>query len=124
MKRPTEARKTRRYPCYGPIEFRVQDWYTFTGKILNLSLEGCFIQPDQPTGYTVGERLNLRFEVRHLTFLVQCIVRRVAPDGTLGVEILLLSDRTRTQLKELIEELDSADRITSNELTLRPRVNP
>jgi hypothetical protein len=109
MSSPSEARKTRRYPCYGPIEFRVQDWYTFTGKILNLSLEGCFIQPDQPTGYTVGDRLNLRFEVHHLTFLVQCIVRRVAPDGTLGVEILLLSDRTRTQLKQLIEELDSAE---------------
>ena len=109
MSSPSDARKTRRYPCYGPIEFRVQDWYTFTGKILNLSLEGCFIQPDQPTGYTVGDRLNLRFEVHHLTFLVQCIVRRVAPDGTLGVEILLLSDRTRTQLKQLIEELDSAE---------------
>ena len=109
MNRRIEARKTRRYSCYGPIEFRVQDWYTFTGKILNLSLEGCFIQPDQPTGYTVGDRLNLRFEVHHLTFLVQCIVRRVAPDGTLGVEILLLSDRTRTQLKQLIEELDSAE---------------
>jgi PilZ domain len=108
MSLPLDARKTRRYPCYGPIEFRVQDWYTFTGKILNLSLEGCFIQPDQPTGYTVGDRLNLRFEVHHLTFLVQCIVRRVAPDGTLGVEILLLSDRTRTQLNQLIQELDSA----------------
>ena len=109
MNRRTEGRKTRRYRCYGPIEFRVQDWYTFTGKILNLSLEGCFIQPDQPTGYTVGERLNLRFKVNHLIFLVQCIVRRVAPDGTLGVEILLLSDRTRRQLKELIEELDSTE---------------
>jgi PilZ domain len=109
MNRHIEARKTRRYPCYGTIEFRVQYWYTFTGKILNLSLEGCFIQPDQPTGHTVGERLDLRFKVRHLTFLVQCIVRRVAPDGTLGVEILLLSDRTRTQLKDLIEELESAE---------------
>jgi PilZ domain len=109
MNQRIEGRKTRRYSCCGPIEFRVQDWYTFTGKILNLSLEGCFIQPDQPTGYSVGDRLNLRFEIHHLTFLVQCIVRRVAPDGTLGVEILLLSDRTRTQLKDLIEELDSAE---------------
>ena len=53
MNQRIEGRKTRRYPCYGPIEFRVQDWYTFTGKILNLSLEGCFIQPDQPTGYVI-----------------------------------------------------------------------
>ncbi|HEY6413571.1 MAG TPA: PilZ domain-containing protein [Edaphobacter sp.] len=108
MNRRIEGRKTRRYLCYGPIEFRVRDWYTFTGRILNLCLEGCLIQPDQPTGYTVGEHLNLRFEVNHLTFQVQCIVRRVAPDGTLGVEILLLSDRTRRQLLELIEELESA----------------
>ena len=85
----------------------MQDWYTFTGRIENLSLDGCFIRPDQPTGYTVGERLNLRFEVKQLTFLAQGIVRRVAPEGRLGIEILLLSERTRRQLRELIDELGS-----------------
>jgi PilZ domain len=107
MNQRTEGRKTPRYACYGPIEFRVQDWYTFTGKIQNLSLDGCFIQPDQPTGYAVGERLTLRFEVKQLTFLAQGIVRRVAPEGRLGIEILLLSERTRRQLRELIDELGS-----------------
>jgi hypothetical protein len=107
MDKQIEDRKTRRYSCYGPIEFRIQDWYTFTGRILNLCLDGCLIQPSQPTDCVVGERLDLRFEVNRLSFRVQCIVRHISPDGTLGIEILLLSDRSRRQLNELIEELES-----------------
>ena len=108
MDKQIEGRKTRRYSCYGPIEFRIlQDWYPFTGKILNLCLDGCLIKPSQPTDYVVGDRLDLRFEVNRLNFRVQCIVRRLSPDGTLGIEILLLSDRSRKQLNELIQELES-----------------
>lgn len=47
----------------------------------------------------------MRFEVNHLSFRVHCIVRQVRPSGHLGVEILCLSDRSRAQLRELIDEL-------------------
>jgi PilZ domain len=107
MDKRIEGRKTRRYSCYGPIEFRTQHLHTFTGKIHNLSLNGCLIEPSQSTDCAVSDRLDLRFEVNRLSFRVQCIVRHVSPDGTLGVEILLLSDRSRKQLSELIEELAS-----------------
>ncbi len=107
MDQQIEGRQTRRYSCYGPIEFRIHDWCTCTGKILNLCLDGCLIKPSQPTDYAVGDRLDLRFEVNRLSFRVQCIVRRLSPDGTLGIEILLLSDRSRKQLNELIQELES-----------------
>ncbi len=96
-----------RYSCYGPIEFRTP-WYTFTGRILNLCLDGCLIESSRPTGYIVGDHLELRFKVNRLSFRVQCIVRHLSPDGTLGVEVLLLSDRSRKQLNELIEELASS----------------
>jgi hypothetical protein len=104
MDKQTKGRKTPRYSCYGPIEFRTP-WHTFTGRILNLCLHGCLIEPGQPTGYTVGDYADLRFEVNRLSFRVQCIIRHLSPNGTLGVEILLLSDRSRKQLSELLEEL-------------------
>lgn len=47
----------------------------------------------------------MRFEVNHLSFRVHCIVRQVRPSGHLGVEILCLSDRSRAQLRDLIDEL-------------------
>ena len=115
-----EARRTPRYSCDGSIEFGSQVWYTFAGKILNLSQGGCSIRPDRPTGYTVGESLHLRFEVNTLTFLVECIIRRVAPDGTLGVQILSLSDRTRKHLQELIEELESEEPESTEQETQEP----
>jgi hypothetical protein len=102
-----DARKSKRYSCRGPIEFRIQNRYTFTGKILNLSFDGCLIEPSRPTDLVVGDHLDLRFEVNRLSFRVQCTVRHVGRDGNLGVEILLLSDRSRKQLSELIDELAS-----------------
>lgn len=109
MDKSIEARKTQRYLCYGSGELRNQHSHTFAGKILNLSVDGCLIEPGQPTDYIVGDHIDLRFEVKHLSFRVQCIVRRVSPEGALGVEILLLSDRSRKQLGELIEELASTE---------------
>jgi hypothetical protein len=47
----------------------------------------------------------MRFEVNRLSFRVHCIVRHVRASGHLGVEILCLSDRSRSQLRELIDEL-------------------
>jgi len=108
MSLPSERRKSHRYPCYGPFDFRIDGWYITTGKIVNLCLNGCLVQPNLQSEVNVDDILDLRFEVKHLTFRARCIVRRVALDGTLGLEILLLSDRTRRQLKDLIEEFDSA----------------
>jgi PilZ domain len=108
MPSPSERRQSRRYPCYGPFDFRIDGWYITTGKIVDLCLNGCLLQPHLQSEVNINDILDLRFEVNRLTFRARCIVRHIAEDGTLGIEILLLSDRTRTQLKQLIEELDSA----------------
>lgn len=101
-----ERRRSPRYSCYGPIDFRIQGWYLRKGRILNLCLDGCLIQPQQrSTGYAPGDQLDLRFEINGLTFRAQCLVRRVQSSGALGVELLCLSNRSRHRLRELIEEL-------------------
>lgn len=68
-------------------------------------MDGCLIQPRDSTDYVVGDQLEMRFEVNRLSFRVHCIVRQVRASGHLGVEILCLSDRSRSQLRELIHEL-------------------
>lgn len=100
-----ERRKTPRYPCSGPIDFRIQNWHVRKGRILNLCLDGCLIEPHLATGYVIGDQLEMRFEVNRISFRVHCIVRQIRPSGNLGVEILCLSDRSRHQLRALIEEL-------------------
>jgi len=100
-----ERRKNPRYSCSGPIDFRIQNWYLRKGRILNLCLDGCLIEPQLNTGYAIGDRLDLRFEVNQLPFRAQCIVRRLQTSGEIGVEILSLSDRNRLRLRELVEEL-------------------
>lgn len=106
MARPDEARKSPRHPCYGPIDFRVDDWH-ITGKVINLCLDGCLIRPRQSPVCSIGDNLDLRFEVNGLSFRAHCIVRWVGPDHMVGVEILLLSERGRRQLRDLIDQLAS-----------------
>lgn len=111
MRLPPERRRTPRYSCSGPIDFRILGWYLRKGRILNLCLEGCLIQPHLATGYGVGDRLELRFEVNRLAFRALCVVRRIQSSGALGVQILRLSDRSRRQLQELIDELSHSSSI-------------
>jgi hypothetical protein len=107
MTQPADARRSRRYGCYGPIQFRVLNWQ-ITGKLINLSLEGCLIRPSQKVSFAAGDTFELRFEVRGLCFRVRCAVRWVGPDQRLGVEILMMSERGRRQLVELLDELTAA----------------
>jgi PilZ domain len=107
MDRPEEARKSPRHSCYGPIDFRIHNWH-ITGKVVNLCLDGCLIRPRQRYACSVGDTLDLRFEVNGLTFRAHCIVRWVGEDHMVGVQIQLLSERGRRQLKELVDQLASS----------------
>ncbi|MBS1820834.1 MAG: PilZ domain-containing protein [Acidobacteria bacterium] len=107
---PEERRRSPRHACRGPADFRVHNWYLRRGRILNLCLDGCLLQPDLSTGYRPGDVLDLRFEIDRLAFRASCIVRRVNPDNTLGVELLQLSGRNHTRLRELLDQL-AGDRL-------------
>ena len=103
MARRIEARKSPRHPCYGPIDFRVDNW-RITGKVINLCLKGCLIRPRQHLVCSIGDTLDLRFEVNGLSFHAHCIVRWVGADHMVGVEMLQLSERGRRQLRELFDQ--------------------
>ncbi|HEX7159276.1 MAG TPA: PilZ domain-containing protein [Edaphobacter sp.] len=107
MNEPADARRSPRYACHGPIQFRINKW-EIKGKIINLCLEGCLIRPTREFGLEEGDEFNLRFQVNGLSFRVRAIVRHVGKNDTIGVEILRLSGRVQAQLRELLEELADA----------------
>lgn len=101
----SDRRRAMRHRIHGPIDFSIQNWYLRQGRILNLCLDGCLIQPHLATGCTPGDLLDLRFEIRGTAFRAQCVVRRVSPSGLLGIELIRISERSRDQLQRLIAEL-------------------
>jgi hypothetical protein len=105
---PDERRRAHRHRIHGPADFRIQNWYLRSGRILNLCLDGCLLEPRLATDCVPGDLLDLRFEIHGLAFRARSVVRRVSPDGLLGIELIQLSDRSRNQLQLLIEELEPA----------------
>ena len=111
MNPTTEARRSRRYRCYGPVRFRILTWQ-ITGKLINLSLEGCQIRPTRNLELAAGDEFELRFSVNDLLFHAHCVVRWAGDDHRLGVEILRISERGRVQLLDLLRELAAAEATT------------
>lgn len=103
----SDRRSTRRHRVHGPIHFSIENWQRRSGRILDLCLEGCLIQHEHAADCMPGDTLDLRFEINRLAFRARCIVRRVSPDGRLGVQLTQLSQRSRTQLQQLLAELES-----------------
>ncbi|MEG9437998.1 PilZ domain-containing protein [Edaphobacter sp. HDX4] len=101
----SDRRRAPRYACHGPIDFHIHGWYLRRGRILNLCLDGCLIDPPPGTDYVVGDHLETRFEVNRLSFRAKCVIRQKRSSGQLGIQIVCLSDRSRRQLQQLIEEL-------------------
>jgi hypothetical protein len=87
------------------VDFRIENWHLRRGRIVNLCLEGCLIEPQHATDCVPGDTLDIRFEINRLAFRARAIVRQVSASGWLGVEITELSPRSQEQLQELIGEL-------------------
>jgi PilZ domain len=105
-----DSRKTPRYRCHGSIEIQIGGWRPYVGRICNLSLQGCLIEPTRWAECNVGDRIQLRFQVNRLSVLTECIVRSVRPGGGMGVEILQVGAQGRQQLLELMQELAEPQR--------------
>lgn len=101
----TERRRSLRHRVHGPVDFRIENWHLRRGRILNLCLDGCLIEPQHATDCVPGDTLDLRFEIQRIAFRARATVRRVSTAGRLGVEIAELSTRNQAQLKELVAEL-------------------
>jgi hypothetical protein len=105
----SERLRPGRYEVRGPADFGTRHWYQRRGRILNLGLDGCVIEPRNSTGHSPGDSMAIRFEVNRINFAARAIVRSVYSDGLLGVELVEMSEPSRTRLLTLIDEMHSGD---------------
>ena len=105
----SERRRPGRYEVQGPADFGIRHWYQRRGRILSLGLDGCLIKPQTSTGHSSGDSMEIRFEVNRIHFGARGIVRSVYSDGLLGVELVEMSERSRTRLLTLIDEMHAGD---------------
>jgi len=105
---PDDRRRSARHRVHGPVDFRIENWHLRRGRILNLCLDGCLIEPQYTTDCVPGDTLDLRFEINRVAFRARATVRRVSDSGRLGVEIAQLSSRSLAKLQDLVAELESS----------------
>ena len=105
----SERRRSGRYEVQGPADFGKRYWYQRRDRILNLGLDGCLIEPRRSTGHSPGDSTEICFEVNRIRFDARVIVRSVYSDGLLGVELVEMSEPSRTRLLTLIDEMHAGD---------------
>lgn len=107
MESAPEVRRYPRFDCTGAVELTgPHSARPRKGKLLNLSIGGCFAQTDWPLD--VGTRVEIRLELSGLCFRALGEVRMVDSRGGMGIEFAGMSARGRQRLAELIAELGEA----------------
>jgi c-di-GMP-binding flagellar brake protein YcgR len=86
--------------------FLVRGGGTLTGRILDLSLNGCRIRTDERFPLGIYTRVETEFRLEGLPFRLGGVVQAIHGPFAVGVRFLDLSERKREQVAELIEEIE------------------
>lgn len=102
-----ELRSSPRLQCFGHAGVQTLPAYEMPcpAKIINLSLGGCLVALETPPDLVMDETVELIFCVNQLPFHVRGKVRSLRSETLIGFQFLHLSNRTRTQLEDLIKEM-------------------
>jgi predicted DNA-binding ribbon-helix-helix protein len=76
------------------------------GRIVNLSLGGCKIRTNERFNVGIFVRVEAEFYLHGLPFRIGGVSQAILDKNTIGVKFLDMSERKRTQLSELIAEID------------------
>jgi hypothetical protein len=102
-----DRRISHRYDCEGSAEIRVPtQGRLIRGRIVNLSLGGCYIETT--AGLDVGTKIEIVLRVAGLAFRAAGEIRSVYGAAGVGIQFTGMSSGGRTRLKELIGELEEA----------------
>ena len=86
--------------------FLVRGGGTLTGRILDLSLNGCRIRTDERFPLGIYTRVETEFRLEGLPFRLGGVVQAIHGPFAVGVRFLDLSERKREQVAGLIEEIE------------------
>jgi len=102
-----ERRYNPRYECEGSAEIRVPSQGRLVrGRIVNLSLGGCYIETN--AALDVGTKIEIVLRVPGLAFRAAGEIKAVYGSAGVGIQFTGMSAGGRTRLKELIGELEEA----------------
>lgn len=101
-----EKRIFQRSTCEGTAELQLfVNAPTLSARIVNLSVEGCFIVLSKPVWLPLDSPVELTFNVNRLPFRVRGILKSNQLGKSLGFHFPILSKRVHLQLEDLVEEL-------------------
>jgi hypothetical protein len=100
-----EQRRHPRYQCEGLAEvFLPHGGLLVRGRILNLSISGCYIETEQ-LNLERGTQVEVYFATNQLQFRVQGNVAALRRKRGVGIAFLHVSPRRAEQINMLVEEL-------------------
>lgn len=104
---PPNRRRSPRYSCQGRAEVCVpHGGLLFRGKILDLSISGCFIET-AALNLERGTPVEIYFVARQLQFRIAGRIAVLHPKRGAGIAFDPLSPRRTRELTELIAELEA-----------------
>ena len=108
--RGAERRRHARYAVEGDAEVLVADGsQIFRGKILDISLSGCFIETQARLRMPVGTPVEMVFRANGVMLRTAAVVRAVRMGDGAGFLFEGLSARMQAELETLIEALEGSD---------------
>jgi hypothetical protein len=80
------------------------------GKVIDLSLGGCRIRAQQPIPVGAYRRVEVEFMVDGLPLLLPGVTQSLHDKFTIGIRFVEMTDRKRSQLQTVIDELDEKNK--------------
>jgi len=102
----TEIRRNPRFECTGTAGVQMDVCGTpRLASIVNLSTGGCLLVLKEPQRLLQDTVLELTFRINDQMFRVWGQVRAIRSDTRVGFQFILLSERVRRRIEDLIEQL-------------------
>lgn len=103
---PAERRREARLPVDGRAVLTLLDTAIhLRGRVLDLSRQGCQFRTDDCFPMGIYRRVEIEFQIAGLPFRLAGVTQSVHKANRVGVRFLDISERKRTQLDELIVEI-------------------
>lgn len=96
------------------IVFVVKSGSRLEGRIVDLSPSGCGIRLHEPHLRGIYTRVEVEFRLEGLPFRLGGVIQSIRDKHTLGIRFLDLGERKRSQVDELIAELQAQHESESN----------
>jgi hypothetical protein len=102
-----EQRRDWRYACTGNVtlyDLITKKWVP--GRILDLSISGCLVVPDEPGLLRAGDVVEVSFSIQGFSVRAPATIRHVRGDSSMGIQFRSRgNDESNRQISRLMQKL-------------------